>query len=143
VIWQLVAVPGGVEHSSVYLDGNSSNESKVWSHVAGLEVPAHGRRRAKWRVWMSPRTRESSGGTGRSPRVVWLWSQCFHASGGRFGCSGTAVLCLHGGGPLGVVVSTSRLLYQRRIISEVLILAFGRLWVEATVVSGLLCCRCK
>jgi hypothetical protein len=106
VIWQLVAVPGGVEHSSVYLDGNSSNESKVWSHVAGLEVPAHGRRRAKWRVWMSPRTRESSGGTGRSPRVVWLWSQCFHASGGRFGCSGTAALGLHGGGSLGVVVST-------------------------------------
>jgi hypothetical protein len=53
------------------------------------------------------RTRESPAAELGGPRALSGFGlSVFHASGGRFGCSGTAALGLHGGGSLGVVVST-------------------------------------
>jgi hypothetical protein len=114
---------------------------------------------AMWRVWRSPHIRGSglSGGVGgpharenlatevaRPPHVVWHRSRCFS-------CLEWSVwVQQHCGVGSCMAVALSvwwclppRLLYQRRIISEVSILAFGRLWVQATVVPCLLRCRCK
>jgi hypothetical protein len=79
----------------------------------GLEVPANAR--VQRRKWRGPCALCGSGLGVFMPQVAGL------------GAAARRRWVLHDRGPLGVVVSVPRLLYQRWITSEVSILAFGRL----------------